>query len=183
VVAGFWVMMATRTTAMITFETTLGYCGVRWSEAGITRVLLPTRDGLSGPSHENDAAVPVFVQRAIDGMTAVLAGAADDLRDVQLDDRGIDDFRRAVYAETRRTAPGTTRSYGDIARAIDRPDDARDVGVALSRNPFPIIVPCHRVVAANGALTGFSAPGGLATKRRMLELEGAPGYGQQVLFG
>jgi methylated-DNA-[protein]-cysteine S-methyltransferase len=57
------------------------------------------------------------------------------------------------------------------------------VGVALARNPCPILVPCHRVVAANGALTGFSAPGGLDTKRRMLELEGTPGYGQQVLFG
>ena len=63
------------------------------------------------------------------------------------------------------------------------PDGARDVGAALARNPTPIIVPCHRVLAANGALHGFSAPGGLATKRRMLELEGAPGYGQQALFG
>ncbi len=90
---------------------------------------------------------------------------------------------RAVYAETRRIPPGTTRTYGEVARAIGRPDGARDVGVALSRNPTPIIVPCHRVVAADGALTGFSAPGGLATKRRMLELEGAPGYNQLQLFG
>ena len=66
---------------------------------------------------------------------------------------------------------------------LDRPDAARDVGAALARNPTPILVPCHRVVAANGSLHGFSAPGGLVTKRRMLELEGAPGYGQQVLFG
>jgi methylated-DNA-[protein]-cysteine S-methyltransferase len=116
-------------------------------------------------------------------MRAVLAGAADDLRDVPVDDRGIDDFRRAVYAATRQIAPGSTQTYGDIARAIDRSEAARDVGVALSRNPTPIIVPCHRVVAASGALTGFSAPGGLATKRRMLELEGAPGYGQLRLFG
>ena len=121
--------------------------------------------------------------RAIDGMREVMAGRAVDLRDVPLDEQGLDDFRRAVYAATREIAPGTTRSYGEIARAIGRPDGARDVGVALSRNRFPIIVPCHRVVAANGALTGFSAPGGLDTKRRMLELEGAPGYGQQVLFG
>jgi methylated-DNA-[protein]-cysteine S-methyltransferase len=111
-----------------------------------------------------------------------MAGAARDLRDVPLDERGVDEFRRAVYAATREIAPGTTRSYGEVARAIGRPDAARDVGAALGRNPFPIIVPCHRVVAANGALTGFSAPGGLATKRRMLELEGAPGYGQQALF-
>ena len=82
-----------------------------------------------------------------------------------------------------RSPPGTTRSYGEVARAVGRPDGARDVGGALARNPWPILVPCHRVVAANGRLTGFSAPGGLATKRHMLELEGAPGYGQQVLFG
>jgi len=176
-------MMDILKTGMITFETALGRCGVRWSEAGITRVLLPTRDGLPGPRYEDGASVPALVRRAIEGMAAVLAGSADDLRDIPIDDRGMDAFRRAVYGEARRTAPGTTRTYGEIARAIDRPDAARDVGVALSRNPYPIIVPCHRVVAANGALTGFSAPGGLATKRRMLELEGAPGFGQQVLFG
>jgi methylated-DNA-[protein]-cysteine S-methyltransferase len=182
--AGFWEMMASMTTETITFDTTLGRCGVRWSEAGITRVLLPSDQGLQGPRFEDGASdIPAFVRRAIDGMTAVLAGAADDLRDVPVDDTTIDPFRRAVYAETRRTAPGTTTTYGRLAHAIDRPDEAREVGVALSRNPTPIIVPCHRVVAADGALTGFSAPGGLATKRRMLELEGAPGYGQQVLFG
>ena len=171
------------TTNAVTFETELGRCGVAWSETGITRVLLPAASGLPGPQFEDGAAVPAFVLRAIEGMREVMAGRAVDLRDVPLDDRGIDDFRRAVYAATREIAPGTTRSYGEIARAIGRPDGARDVGVALSRNRFPIIVPCHRVVAANGALTGFSAPGGLDTKRRMLELEGAPGYGQQVLFG
>lgn len=181
--AGFWEMMDAMTTGSVTFDTTLGRCDVRWSEAGITRVLLPTPDGLPGPRYEEAVEVPAFVRRAVEGMTAVLAGATDDLRDIPVDDRGIDTFRRAVYGETRRTAPGTTRSYGEIARAIDRPDGARDVGAALSRNPTPIIVPCHRVVAADGRLTGFSAPGGLTTKRRMLELEGAPGYGQQVLFG
>ena len=86
-----------------------------------------------------------------------MAGTAVDLGDVPLDEAGLDEFRRAVYAATRGIAPGTTRSYGEIARAIGRPDAARDVGVALSRNRYPIIVPCHRVVAANGALTGFSA--------------------------
>jgi methylated-DNA-[protein]-cysteine S-methyltransferase len=74
-------------------------------------------------------------------------------------------------------------SYGQVAQAIGQPDAARDVGAALARNPTPVIVPCHRVVAANGTLLGFSAPGGIETKRRMLQLEGAPGFGQQVLFG
>ena len=113
----------------------------------------------------------------------VMAGGTDDLRDVPIDHRDADDFCQAVYAATREIPAGTTRSYGEVARSIGRPDGARDVGAALARNPFPIIVPCHRVVAANGALTGFSAPGGQQTKRRMLELEGTPGYGQQLLFG
>lgn len=171
------------TTSMVTFDTALGRSAVRWTEAGVSRVLLPTRTGRPGAAFEDGVEVPSFVRAAIEGMVAVMAGERHEIGDVPLDTRGIDEFRRAVYAETRRIPAGTTRSYGEIARAIGHPDGARDVGVALARNPFPIIVPCHRVVAANGALTGFSAPGGLATKRRMLELEGAPGYGQQVLFG
>jgi methylated-DNA-[protein]-cysteine S-methyltransferase len=170
-------------TSTATFETALGRCAIRWSEAGIGGVLLPRRRPLPGPPFKAGMTnVPNSVNRAIEGIVAVLAGTGWDLCDVVLDERGIDPFRRAVHAATREIPPGTTRSYGEVARAIGRPDGAREVGTALSRNPFPIIVPCHRVVAANGALTGFSAPGGLATKRRMLELEGAPGYGQQVLF-
>ena len=135
------------TSNQVSFETQLGWCGLRWSERGITSVYLPGSRSIGEQASEAAADVPPFVARAI--------------------------------------AAGTTRSYGDVARAmgLDRPDGAPDVGAALARNPTPIIVPCHRVVAANGALHGFSAPGGLATKRRMLELEGAPGYGQQVLFG
>ena len=169
----------------VTFETELGRCAVRWSDAGITGVLLPKTGWTSGPAFEEGAAVPRFVAEAITGIQAVMAGEARDLRGVPLDERGVDPWRREVYAATRAIPAGTTRSYGEVARSIGRVDHeaARDVGAALARNPCPIIVPCHRVVAANGALTGFSAPGGLATKRRMLELEGAPGYGQQLLFG
>jgi methylated-DNA-[protein]-cysteine S-methyltransferase len=183
--AEFWKMMDTMTISMATFETALGRCGVRWGDAGITGVLLPGSRSLVGPTREAGADVPAFVRRGIDGMTAVMAGGVEDLRDVPLDLSEIDELRRAVYAATREIPAGSTRTYGEIARAIDRLDreGARDVGSALAKNPFPIIVPCHRVVAANGALLGFSAPGGLETKRRMLELEGAPGYGQQVLFG
>ncbi|HEY3336368.1 MAG TPA: methylated-DNA--[protein]-cysteine S-methyltransferase [Candidatus Limnocylindrales bacterium] len=171
-------------TRRVCFDTALGRCAVRWSDAGITGVLLPHRDGRPGPTIEDGIDVPPFVRRAIDGMRAVLGGRAADLRDIPLDEAGIDELRRAVYAATRDIPPGTTRSYGEVARLMGRLDHegARDVGAALARNPFPIIVPCHRVVAANGALHGFSAPGGLVTKRRMLELEGAPGYGQQSLF-
>jgi methylated-DNA-[protein]-cysteine S-methyltransferase len=168
--------------ATIAFETALGRCGVRWNEVGITGVLLPSHRLDDLPVWEGVGA-PDFVSEAVEGMTAVMAGERRDLRGIPLDQRKVDAFRREVYAATREIEPGTTRSYGEVARSIGRPDGARDVGAALAANPTPIIVPCHRVVAANGALTGFSAPGGLATKRRMLELEGAPGFGQQVLFG
>jgi methylated-DNA-[protein]-cysteine S-methyltransferase len=173
------------TRATVTFDTELGRCAVRWSETGITGVLLPTAGGRPGLAIEDGVPVPRFVAEAIAGIQALMAGEARDLRGIPLDEHGVDDWRRSVHAATRDIPAGTTRSYGEVARAIGRGDHeaARDVGSALARNPFPIIVPCHRVVAANGALTGFSAPGGLDTKRRMLELEGAPGYGQQVLFG
>lgn len=171
----FWETMHTMTSGMVTFDTALGRCAVRWSDTGITGVLLPLEDA---------AVVPPFVRSAIEGMTETLEGGAPDMGDIPLDEEGIDDWRRTVYAAAREIPPGTTRSYGELARAIGRQDHeaARDVGAALARNPYPILVPCHRVLAANGALHGFSAPGGLATKRRMLELEGAPGFGQQVLF-
>jgi methylated-DNA-[protein]-cysteine S-methyltransferase len=170
-------------TSLLTFETVLGRCAVEWSDVGITGVFLPQPTGRSLVPTVAADDVPAFVRHGVHRMTAVLAGARLDLQDISLDERGIDEFRRAVYRATRTIPPGTTRTYGEIAKAIGRPLDARDVGAALGLNPFPIVVPCHRVVAANGALTGFSAPGGIATKRRMLELEGVPGYGQLRLFG
>jgi methylated-DNA-[protein]-cysteine S-methyltransferase len=177
--------MDTHATSMITFDTALGRCAVRWTRSGISGVLLPHRNGRPGPAIEDGVPVPAFVERAIAGMRAAMAGEPADLRDVPLDDADIDDLRRAVYAATRQIPAGQTRSYGEVARSmgLTAPDAARNVGAALAKNPFPIIVPCHRVLAANGALHGFSAPGGLETKRRMLELEGAPGFGQRVLFG
>ena len=173
------------TTDQVNFETALGPCGIRWTSSGITSVLLPGSRSIAGPAFEDAAEVPAFVRRAIAGMIAVMAGHTDDLRDVPIDHRDADDFCRDVYAATRDIPAGTTWTYGEVARAmgLDRWDGARDVGAALARNPTPIIVPCHRVVGADGRLTGFTAPGRLETKRRMLELEGAPGYGQQVLFG
>jgi methylated-DNA-[protein]-cysteine S-methyltransferase len=168
---------------MLLFETTIGTCGLRWSEAGITRVVMPRSRALSGPRLEDSNDVPAAVHEAIAGMVALLDGERRDLRWVALDERRLDGFRRRVYAATREIAPGSTAGYGDVARAIGEPRAAREVGVALARNPFPIIVPCHRVLAADGALHGFSAPGGIATKRRMLEIEQAPGFVQQALFG
>jgi len=170
---------------IIAFETELGVCSVRWTDAGIASVRLPSARTAAWPASANAPAVPDMVAAAVDGIVRVLDGRPVDFDFVALDARGLGSFRRRVYAATRRIAFGTTASYGEIARSIGRLDREapREVGSALAGNPFPIIVPCHRVIAASGALTGFSAPGGIATKRRLLELEGAPGFGQQRLFG
>ena len=103
---------------------------------------------------------PESVLAAVDGIVALLAGEQRDLREVVLDEDGIDEFRLQVYAATRAVGPGETATYGEIARAIGSPDAARAVGAALGSNPYPIVVPCHRVLASTGALHGFSAPGG-----------------------
>ena len=176
--------MRTMTESIVAFETALGICAVRWTGQGIAGVRLPSARTEGLLRLEDGVAVPDDVRTAVQGIVAVLAGDRRDLHAVVLDEAGIEPFRHAVYAATRMIPSGTTVTYGQIARSIGRadPEAARDVGAALARNPFPIVVPCHRVVGANGKLTGFSAPGGLETKRRMLELEGAPGFGQQVLF-
>jgi methylated-DNA-[protein]-cysteine S-methyltransferase len=163
------------------FPTALGTCGVSWSDVGITEVTMPRRRQGAGPSQATGD-VPPAVGEAIAGIVALLDGERCDLLSVVLDQRDVDEFRRRVYAATRQIAPGDTASYGEIARAIEQPDAARAVGAALGQNPTPIVVPCHRVLAASGALHGFSAPGGIATKRRMLEIEGAPGFTQRALF-
>ncbi len=176
-------MMSRMTAGIAAFDTQLGICAVRWTKQGIASVRLPSPRTTDLPRLEELDDVPGSVRDAIAAITRLLAGEPVDLGFIVLDDREVDPFLREVYTATRAVPPGSTATYGEIARAIRRPDAARDVGAALARNPTPIIVPCHRVVGANGKLTGFSAPGGLETKRRMLALEGAPGYGQQVLFG
>src|SRR5262245_565047 len=159
-------MMDTMNAGIVAFETQLGTCAVRWTGAGIASVRLPSARTSELPRTGDNASIPVVVREAIDGIQRVLAGESVDLRFVVLDDTDVEPFRRQVYAATREVPAGSTVTYGEIARAIGRsdPEAARDVGAALARNPTPVIVPCHRVVGANGKLTGFSAPGGLETK-------------------
>ena len=116
---------------------------------------------------------PPFVQHAIEGIVALLTGEARDLTDVRLDLESVPSFHQRVYDVARQIKPGTTLSYGEVAARVGEPDSARAVGQALGRNPIPIIVPCHRVLAADGGTGGFSAPGGTATKLRLLAIEGA----------
>jgi methylated-DNA-[protein]-cysteine S-methyltransferase len=160
------------------FETAIGSCGVVWSEHGIVGVQLPEADAAKTRARlrrrfpaAQDAALPTEVQRAIDGMTALLAGEARDLADVTLDLERVPDFNRRVYAVARTIPPGATLSYGEIAVRLGDRLLAQDVGQAMGQNPFPIIVPCHRVLAAGGKIGGFSANGGIMTKRRMLAIE------------
>jgi len=167
---------------VLTFPTGLGTCGIRWSPAGVTGVVMPRASGLEGVALAGARGVPAPIRAAVDGITALLAGERRDLRDVVLDWDGIDAFRRRVLAAAREIGPGEVVTYGELARRIGEPGGARAVGAALGANPWPIVVPCHRVLGADGALTGFSAPGGVATKRRMLEIERAPGFEQQPLF-
>ncbi|HUA75137.1 MAG TPA: methylated-DNA--[protein]-cysteine S-methyltransferase [Solirubrobacteraceae bacterium] len=167
---------------LLRFETALGTCGIRWSEAGISEVLMPRSRMPHGAQAVDLDLAPEPVREAVAQIVALLGGERRDLREIALDESDLDAFQRAVYAATREIGPGETATYGEIARAAGEPQAARDVGATLGRNPFPIVVPCHRVLAADGALTGFSAPGGIETKRRMLEIEGAPGFTQQALF-
>ena len=112
-------------------------------------------------------------QQAFDTMLiqAHLAGQPQDLRDLPLDFSGVQDFERRVYAAARALDPGQTCTYGEMAHAIGQPAALRAVGQALGHNPWPLVIPCHRVLAAGGRLGGFSAPGGSETKRRLLVLE------------
>jgi len=164
---------------MVRFETALGTCAVDWSDAGITRIFLPGMRAAGRFTRE----APETVLAVTVAIVALLDGERTDLRWVILDETGIDAFRRHVYAAAREVPPGVTVSYGDIAHTIGKPDAPRAVGAALAENPFPIVVPCHRVLSATGELHGFSAPGGIATKRRMLEIERAPGFNQLSLLG
>ncbi len=164
---------------MLRFETALGTCAIGWSDAGITRVRLPGARCLARSPRD----APERVLAAIGAIVTLLDGERTDLRWIDLDEAGIDGFRRSVYAAARQIPPGQTASYGDIAHAIGKPDAPQAVGAALAENPFPVVVPCHRVLSAAGELHGFSAPGGITTKRRMLEIERAPGFTQLSLLG
>lgn len=165
------------------FDTALGRAALAWSDVGLTIVALPAADPSEAGRHVARHAAGVLVGPLDDApeaardaavrCAAVLDGIPDDLRSLTLDLDGVDEFARAVYDHVRGVGPGATTTYGAVAAALGRPGAARAVGRALGTNPVPLVVPCHRVLAAGGALGGFSAPGGTATKRRMLMIEGA----------
>lgn len=170
------------------FETEIGHCGIVWSERGIAGVQLPERSGRATREHvirrfpgARASGPPPPVQRAIDDMVALLGGEPRDLGHVTVDCDGISEFNRRVYDIARDIAVGRTLSYGEIAERLGDRNLAREVAQALSENPTPVIVPCHRVLAAGGKIGGFSAPGGVRTKLRLLTIEGAQ-TGAPALF-
>jgi methylated-DNA-[protein]-cysteine S-methyltransferase len=162
------------------FDTPIGACGIEWSRRGINGVQLPmggeekTRARIrQRDPFSVETAATSEVQAVIDRIVDLLSGKPDDLRDIALDLEDVPEFNRGVYDIARSIPPGQTLTYGDIAKRLGGVELSRDVGQALGRNPCPIVVPCHRVLAAGNKPGGFSANGGVATKLKMLAIEGA----------
>ena len=163
------------------FDTPVGPCGLVWGASGLIGVLLPeaseratraqAQRRFSG-AHEADALPEI--RQVMARIVGLLSGAPDSLQDIALDTAAVPPFNLRVYELARGILPGQTLSYGEVAARLGEPQAARAVGQALGANPFPIIVPCHRVLAAGGKSGGFSAPGGARTKLRLLAIEGAP---------
>lgn len=159
----------------LVFDTAPGFCGIAWTDAGIARFRLPARtaEAVARRLPGTPGTPPPAVAAVIEAARRYFAGAAVDFADAPLDLAVEDDFARRVYAAVRRLGRGETTTYGALARSLGAgPEAARDVGRAMASNPVPLIVPCHRVLAAGNRLGGFSAPGGAAAKARMLALEG-----------
>lgn len=171
------------------FDTVIGRCGLAWGERGLIGVQLP--DATPGaawarlrrrfpeaveaePSPEMDA--------VIERIRDLLAGGRDDLSDIALDLEGQTAFNLRVYEIARAITPGETSTYGEVAKAMGEPGAARAVGKALGENPWPIVVPCHRVLGSSGGMGGFSAPGGAETKARLLTIEKAKTSEVPTLF-
>src|SRR6185369_7667787 len=162
------------------FETAIGTCGIVWTARGLCGVQLPDPDAAATRARVHrrhpaavEAAPDAKTQRAIDGIVALLAGEKRDLRDIAIDDEKQTDFNKRVYAIARAIPPGQTMTYGEIAERLGDKTLARVVGQAMGENPTPIVMPCHRVLAAGGKSGGFSAAGVVVTKLKLLSIEGA----------
>lgn len=171
------------------FDTPIDCCGIVWNGRGIAGVQLPETDRRAVRNRilrrfpgACEAVPPADVQRVVDDIAALLNGEPRDLGYAKIDTAALPDFHRRVYDVARTIPAGATLSYGEIAERLGDRLLAREVGEALGQNPFPIIVPCHRVLAAGGKMGGFSARGGVRTKLRLLSIEGAE-PGGPTLFG
>lgn len=161
------------------FDTAIGYCGVAWSERGLTRVQLPEADRdsterrlktRSGSTRADDP--PLQIKQLIVEIQRYATGERVDFSSVVIDLSKLDPIEREICTAARSIGWGATATYGDLACKTGTPGDARGVGQAMSRNPVPVVIPCHRVLAKGKKLGGFSAYGGTVTKERLLALEG-----------
>jgi methylated-DNA-[protein]-cysteine S-methyltransferase len=171
------------------FDTAVGRCGIAWGDAGIVGVQLPEereietrRRMLRQYPDARELAPPPNVEMAIEGIAALLRGEGADLSEVALDMSGIPAFNARVYAFARTIPRGETRSYGDVAASLRASGAVRSVAQAVARNPFVIIVPCHRVLEAGGYADKISPNGGSISKRRLLSIEGAGSPSSKTLF-
>lgn len=167
------------------FDTAIGRCGIAWSGTGIAGTRLPETSAADMQKRFPEAIdlpPPPFVHEAMARIRHLLAGEPDDLTSLHLDMADVPELFQRIYALTRAIPPGKTKSYGEIAKALGDPLLAQAVGQAMGRNPFPIIVPCHRVLAAGGKAGGFSAPGGVDTKFKILAIEQANVKQENSLF-
>ena len=164
------------------FPTAFGTCGVAWNDTGLTGFQFPEETEILTDQHLAAKArslpatdpVPDWVQQVIARVQQHLEGKVQDFTGTKLDWSRVSDFQEAVYRHAQEIKPGYKKSYGEIAKLMALGHEAaRAVGVALATNPWPLIVPCHRIVSASDKMTGFSAPGGVRTKTRLLTLEGA----------
>lgn len=163
------------------FETAFGQCGIAWSERGLLAVQMPEKSATStrkrllqqlNAGEVQEVSPPAFVRKVIKEISGHLSGQLRDLQHVQLDMIGVPPFHKRVYSAARKIPCGKTVSYGQLAEAAGSPAAARAVGQALARNPFAIVVPCHRIIGHDGSAVGFSAHGGCDLKGRLLALEG-----------
>lgn len=156
----------------VTFPTPLGACAVSWGDAGLTRFELPT--AAARADDLSLAVAPADIAALVARVQRHLGGEPQDFSDAHYDFALVPEFQREVLRATLAVKSGHTATYGEIAAALGQPPAvSRAVGTALGANPWPLLVPCHRIVAADGKMTGFSGPGGIKTKLRLLALEGS----------
>ena len=182
-------LSATATEGFTLFDTAIGACAIVWGGDGVIGVLLPEKSESETRARivrrypdVAEAAPPQPIASAIADIVTLLSGQPKNLSHIALDMARIPEFHRRVYAIAQTIPPGATMTYGEVATKLGDRALAQQVGQALGKNPFPIVVPCHRVLAASGATGGFSAPGGVTTKLRMLSIEGARTTDQPMLF-
>jgi methylated-DNA-[protein]-cysteine S-methyltransferase len=171
------------------FDTPIGICSLVWRDDRIVGLRLPEASAAATRNRikrrwagAEERMPPPAMQAVIDRVLSLLAGQQVDLSDVPLDFGDAPDFHKRAYAIARTVPPGQTITYGEIAKRLGAPQESREVGQAMGKNPIAIIMPCHRVLGADGKMGGFSANGGIATKRRILEIEGAAALGAGPLF-